>query len=161
MVDARRASHEDAAELVRLRGLMLAAVRGTEPGPGRWQDVARENLREWLAEPEPWLAAFVVDASDGGLAACAVGTIERRLGSPHNPSGLVGYVFNVSTDPDHRRRGHSRSCLTALLDWFRDRDVRTVDLRASEAGLPLYRSLGFQVTHDPAMRLSLPPTTAD
>ncbi|MFG3686370.1 GNAT family N-acetyltransferase [Micromonospora sp. NPDC047740] len=157
MVDARPATPDDAAELVRLRGLMLAAVKGAEPPPGPWQDVARAQLREWLAEPEPSMAAFVVDAPDGTLAACAVGTIERRLGGPDNPNGLTGYVFNVSTDPVHRRRGHSRACLTALLGWFHERGVRRIDLRASAAGRPLYRSLGFRETRDPAMRLALPP----
>ncbi|MCW3842373.1 GNAT family N-acetyltransferase [Micromonospora yasonensis] len=155
MIDARRATPEDAAELVRLRGLMLAAMAGAEPEPGPWQDIARDNLRDWLAEPEPWLAAFVVDAPDGAaLAACALGTVERRLGGPANPSGVVGYVFNVSTDPAHRRRGHSRACVTALLDWFRERGVRKIDLRASEAGRPLYRSLGFRETAEPTMRLT-------
>ncbi|KKK07636.1 GNAT family N-acetyltransferase [Micromonospora sp. HK10] len=160
MVDARRATPEDATELVRLRGLMLAAMAGSDPEPGRWQDLARDNLREWLAGPEPWLAAFVVDAPAGGLAACAVGTIERRLGGPANPSGLCGYVFNVSTDPAHRRRGHSRACMTALLNWFRERGVRKIDLRASEAGRPLYRSLGFRETAEPTMRLTAPADPA-
>jgi GNAT superfamily N-acetyltransferase len=161
MMAARRAGPEDADELVRLRGLMLTATAGAEPEPGPWQDTARENLRQWLAEPEPWLAAFVVDAPDGaGLAACAVGAIDRRLGGPTNPSGLTGYVFNVSTEPAHRRRGHSRACLTALLGWFRTRGVRRIDLRASEAGRPLYRSLGFRETTGPTMRLSLPEQPA-
>ena len=157
MGDARRAVPSDADELVRLRGLMLAGMSGVPTPPGRWQDVARDNLRTWLAEPDPWLAAFVIDAPEGAsLAACAVGTVERRLGGPDDPSGLVGYVFNVSTDPAYRRRGHSRACVSALLVWFRDRGVRRVDLRASASGRPLYRALGFRETADPAMRLTFP-----
>lgn len=158
MVNARRATVSDASELVRLRALMLASVTGAEPPPGPWRDAVRETLRERLVEPEELMAAFVVDAPDrpGTLAACAVGTIDRRLGGPGNPSGRVGYVFNVCTDPDHRRRGYSRACLTALLEWYRRRGVRTVDLRASEAGEPLYRSLGFRPTSGPTLRLSLP-----
>ncbi|WP_446216107.1 GNAT family N-acetyltransferase [Micromonospora sp. IBHARD004] len=163
MIDARRGTADDAAELVRLRGLMLAAMAGTAPAPGRWQDAARATLRDGLAEPAELMAAFVVDAPDrpGTLAACAVGTIERRLGGPANPSGLVGYVFNVCTDPRQRRRGYSRACMTALLDWYRRRGVRTVDLRTSEPAQPLYRSLGFQLTRDPAMRLALPAEPLD
>jgi GNAT superfamily N-acetyltransferase len=90
------------------------------------------------------------------LAACAVGVIEQRLGGPANPSGLVGYVFSVATDPAHRRRGYSRACMQGLLAWFDDRRVSTVDLRASVEGEPLYRSLGFVRTVEPAMRLTLP-----
>ncbi|WP_255292722.1 GNAT family N-acetyltransferase [Micromonospora sp. WMMA1996] len=155
--DVRRAVPADADELVRLRGLMLAAMSGSPTAPGRWQEVARDNLRAWLAEPDPWVAAFVVDAPEGtSLAACAVGTVERRLGGPDDPSGLVGSVFNVSTDPAHRRRGHSRACVAALLAWFRGRGVRRIDLRATAAGRPLYRALGFRETADPGMRLTLP-----
>jgi GNAT superfamily N-acetyltransferase len=106
----------------------------------------------------PTLAAFVVDRPDGtGLAACAVGTVEHRLGSPGDPQGRTGYVFSVATDPDMRRRGFSRQCMTALLEWFQSQGVRKVDLRASAEAEPLYRSLGFARTPDPAMRLRLDP----
>jgi GNAT superfamily N-acetyltransferase len=159
MINARRATVADAAELVRLRGVMLASVNGADPAPGPWQEAARETLRERLVEPAASLAAFVVDAPEppGALAACAVGTIDRRLGGPGNPSGLTGYVFNVSTDPGHRRRGYSRACLEALLAWYGERGVRTVDLRASEQGEHLYRSLGFRPTSGSTLRLSLAP----
>ncbi|PWR12866.1 GNAT family N-acetyltransferase [Micromonospora sicca] len=163
MTEVRRATVDDAAELVRLRGLMLASIAGAEPPPGPWQDAAGETLRDRLSDPDEPMAAFVVEAPEapGSLAACAVGTIERRLGGPANPSGRVGYVFNVCTDPAHRRRGYSRACVTALLDWYRRRGVRTVDLRSSEPAQPLYRSLGFQPTRDPAMRLTLPAEARD
>ncbi|MFI7445982.1 GNAT family N-acetyltransferase [Nonomuraea sp. NPDC049714] len=65
-------------------------------------------------------------------------------------------MFSVATDPDQRRRGYSRQCVTALLDWYRDQGIMAVFLRASEEGEPLYRSLGFTRTPDPAMRLRLP-----
>ncbi|GAB1646384.1 GNAT family N-acetyltransferase [Krasilnikovia sp. MM14-A1259] len=104
--------------------------------------------------------SFVVAQPDAPnrLAACAVGTVETRLGGPGNPSGMTGYIFNVATDPAHRRRGYSRSCTTALLDWYRARGIVTVDLRATPEAEWLYRSLGFVRTPDPAMRLQLPGT---
>jgi GNAT superfamily N-acetyltransferase len=147
MIQIRRAAPDDAPELVRLRGVMLGGLDGEEPAPGPWQAVAEETLRKRLAEPDPAasLAAFVVDRPDRppALAACAVGVIEERLGDPDNPSGRYGYVFNVATDPGYRRRGFSRGCMAAVLDWYRARGVRKVDLKATEAGEPLYRSLGF------------------
>jgi GNAT superfamily N-acetyltransferase len=170
---ARRGVPADAEELVRLRAVMLRTVAAlpasssleiASPSGGAgagwnddWREPSRQVLTKRLAEAEPTLAAFVVDRPDGaGLAACVVGTVEHRLGSPANPTGRAGYVFSVATDPDMRRRGYSRACMTALLDWYRANGVRTVDLRASPDGEPLYRSLGFARTKDPAMRLRLP-----
>ncbi|MBT2232431.1 GNAT family N-acetyltransferase [Nonomuraea sp. NEAU-A123] len=167
MNEARRATAADAAELVRLRGVLMTDLARHEGAGDGWQEAADATLRERLAEPHPTLIAFVVDQPDQPdrpdrpseperpslLAACAVGTVERRLPGPVNPSGEIGYVFNVATDPAHRRRGYSRSCMTALLAWYRDRGIGTIDLLASPEGEPLYRSLGFVRSADSAMRL--------
>ncbi|MFD9213172.1 GNAT family N-acetyltransferase [Streptomyces sp. NPDC087659] len=151
---ARPAFPDDAEELVGLRAVMLASTARQGPPETVWQAAAVEALRRRLADPEGDMAAFVVERP-GGLAACAVGTIEHRIGGPADPTGRTGYVFSVATDPDLRRRGHSRACVEALLGWFRARGVRRIDLRASAEAEPLYASLGFVRTPDPAMRLTL------
>ena len=151
---ARQATARDAEELVRLRAVLLSSMSG-RAWDDDWRAPAHQTFASRLAGPEPSMAAFVVDRPGGGLAACAVGTIERRLGSPGDPSGLVGYILNVATDPDQRRRGHCRACMTALVDWFRVGGIHKVDLRASPEAEPLYRDLGFTRTPDPAMRLRL------
>ncbi|MEU8076937.1 GNAT family N-acetyltransferase [Catellatospora citrea] len=153
MIETRRAVAGDAAELVRLRAVMLGAMAGQPVEPGPWQEEALAMLRARLAEPEPTMAAYVVDAPDGvGLAACAVGTVDLRLGGPANPSGRTGYVYNVVTDAAYRRRGFSRACMSALLDWFAERGVSTVDLRATADGEPLYRELGFAPVSHTSLR---------
>ena len=152
---ARPAGPDDADELVRLRAVLLTSMNLPDFDDD-WRKPARAALIDRL--PSATLAAFVVDRPDGpGLASCAVGTIEHRLGAPGDPLGRTGYVFSVATDPDVRRRGFSRRCVTALLEWFRSQGVRKIDLRASAEAEPLYRSLGFTRTPDPAMRLRLDP----
>jgi ribosomal protein S18 acetylase RimI-like enzyme len=153
-MSARPATADDADELVRLRAIMLRSSANRSAGwNDDWREPARESLRRRLTGPGSPLAAWVVDRPDGpGLVSCAAGLIEERLGSPANPGGRAGYVFNVATDPGHRRRGHARACLTGLLGWFADRGVELIDLRTSTAGEPLYRELGFVRTADPAMR---------
>ncbi len=157
MVTARQAVVADAAELVRLRAVMLEALRTPDTDAPQWRAAAAEILRKELADPSGSMTAFVVDrpGEPGALAACAVGVVEYRLPAPHNPSGVRGYVFSVATDADQRRRGCSRACMVALLDWFRDRGVLVVDLNASEYGEPLYTALGFVRQDDPGMRLRL------
>ncbi|MBP0458360.1 GNAT family N-acetyltransferase [Streptomyces bomunensis] len=151
----RAARPSDAEELVRLRAVMLGSM-----GPyddDSWQPASMAVLRERLAEPGGRLAAFVVDApgARGALAACAVGTVEQRLGAPGNHAGLSGHVFSVVTDAAMRRRGYSRACMRALLAWYREQGVVKIDLHASPEGEPLYASLGFVRTPAPSMRLML------
>lgn len=162
MVLARRALPEDAREVLRLRQVMLDAVRpGHSPAvPGRtplWHADALEPLRRHLADKDGDFAAFVVDHPDrpGTPASLAVGRIEYRIGGPSNPSGLVGYVFSVATDPRARHRGYARACVEALVAWFRERGCGCADLNASAEAEPLYASLGFVRRPDPSMRLIL------
>ena len=150
-ISVRRATQDDAAELTRLRAVMMTAM-GTDPSSlatEAWRAGTAAHFRERLADEERF-AAFVAEASGRGLVACAVGWLDRHLPSPTNPSGDIGYVANMSTEPEWRGQGCGRATLTALLDWMRSRGVPRVDLHATEAGEPLYRSLGFT---DPTLTL--------
>jgi GNAT superfamily N-acetyltransferase len=156
-IEVRRALAADAAELTRLREEMFTALHGAPPEPGQWQQDANALLRKRLPEPESTLVAFVVDDPDrpGCLASCAIGTIDGRLPGPNNPVGDAGFVLSMSTDPAHRRRGYSRACMAALVDWFGERGLTQVNLIASDDGEPLYSELGFRRGGGANMRLQL------
>ncbi len=172
MIEVRRAVPDDAAELMRLRTVMLESLPGAGEMPdGPWRAEGEAVFRRQLADPADRLAAFVVDRPDafvvdppdaggpagvdrpgaGGLAACVVGAIDERLPNPLD-GPYRGYVYNVATDPAYRRRGFSRACMNALLRWYDHRGLRVVFLHASPDGRPLYTSLGFTLLEDPAMR---------
>ncbi|MGW1956420.1 GNAT family N-acetyltransferase [Streptomyces sp. NPDC001920] len=152
----RRATPEDAREVLRLRQVMIDSM-ASAAGPSEWQAESLPTLREALAEPDGDFAAFVVDHPQrpGALAAVVVGTLDYRIGRAGNPHGLVGYVFSVATDPDARRRGYARACMAELLAWFRERGAGHVMLTASADAESLYKSLGFTRDNDPSMRLHL------
>ncbi|MGM9443137.1 GNAT family N-acetyltransferase [Streptomyces murinus] len=159
---ARRAGPEDAAEVLRLRQVMIDSLgRPGFTGATGWHAESLPLLRERLAEAEgdadSDFGAFVVESPQrpGGLAALAAGTVDYRVGTPHNPLGRVGYVFSVATDPDARRRGYARACMDELLAWLRARGAGHVLLTASPDAQPLYESLGFTRDPDPSMRLML------
>jgi GNAT superfamily N-acetyltransferase len=150
-ISVRRATGDDAGELTRLRAVMMTAM-GTDPSSLAtevWRAGTAAHFRERLEDVERF-AAFVAEAEGPGLVGCAVGWLDRHLPSPTNPTGDVGYVANMSTEPEWRGQGCGRATLTALLDWMRSRGVPRVDLHATEAGEPLYRSLGFA---DPTLTL--------
>jgi ribosomal protein S18 acetylase RimI-like enzyme len=153
-IEVRRAKSDDAEALVRLRGLMLDAM-GMDVGDDNapWRSVALRYFSEQLAAPDRF-AAYVVDDPTAGVVAGAVGHLNVHAPSPTDFSLVRGHLYNVSTDPDFRRRGLARACVVALLDWFRDETpAGQVELHATQSGDELYRSLGFVASHYPAQRL--------
>lgn len=154
----RRATADDAPALTRLRAQMYTAM-GTDAGDERaaWRTEAEKWFAQRLSEPDTGtFAAFVVDDPDLGVVSAAVGICHRFAPSPKNVTGMRGEVFNVSTDPRTRRRGHARACLLALLEWFdTDTDATLVKLSATGDGVDLYTSLGFVAPRYPALQLRL------
>ncbi len=136
----RRATPDDAPELVRLRRVMYDAM-GVDHSDPAWAAEADRVLRTELASGA--MAAFVVDRAGGGLCAGGVAMVSQRLPGPRNPRGLQGYVQSMATDEDARGQGHARAVFAALLAWFDERGVTSVDLHATKLGEGLYRSFGF------------------
>lgn len=156
----RQAVEYDLVELVRLRALLFENLGGHFFSPASaddgWLDALAVVLKEQLTADA--VRILVVDGDgdndgdgDRGLAACGIATIEQRLPGPHLRNGRIGHVIGVVTDPSYQRRGHSRSIMRGLLDWFGEREVARVDLYASAEGEPLYRELGFTNHPDPAL----------
>jgi GNAT superfamily N-acetyltransferase len=153
MTNARHAEIDDVPEIVRLREVMLS--HWIDMSDESWKPATVEVLRRRMSEDKPTIGITVIDAPEGeGLAACAVGTISERLPGPFNPTGRYGWIFNVVTDPQWRKRGFSRVCTQALLAWFEDQNVQVLELLASDQGQGLYEELGFTVSPEPAMRFN-------
>jgi ribosomal protein S18 acetylase RimI-like enzyme len=155
-VRPRRATEQDVAALVHLRSLMFSSM-GTAVGgqDAAWRVAAAEWLREQLIRPLQF-AGFVVEHPVDGVVCAALGSCDARAPSPNNVSGSQGHVFNICTEPAHRRSGYAQACLGALLTWFHtDTGVRVVHLNATPEGVLMYRAAGFREPAFPSMRLQL------
>jgi GNAT superfamily N-acetyltransferase len=153
-VRLRRATIQDVQALVHLRSLMFSSM-GSDVGgqDAAWRVAAADWFREQLDMPEQF-AGFVIEHTDEGIVSAALGSCHVRAPSPHNVSGAHGRVFNISTEPAHRRCGYGRACLGALLTWFdTDTSVRVVGLNATPEGAGMYVSAGFGEAAFPSMRL--------
>lgn len=64
-----------------------------------------------------------------------------------------GFVFNVYTQPLHRKQGLARQLMDAMHAWCRSEGIERVVLNASSFGKPLYEAMGYVVTNEPMMRL--------
>ena len=59
------------------------------------------------------------------------------------PTGKIGLVSSMFTEPAYRRQGIARDLLCRMIDEARAQGCRVVQITASDAGVPFYRALGF------------------
>ena len=64
------------------------------------------------------------------------------------PTGDTGGISLMATPPGRQRKGVGRALLTQVIYDYRRRGVRRFHLGATEAGRPLYTSLGFDLVAD-------------
>jgi GNAT superfamily N-acetyltransferase len=156
-VGPRAGGPGDVPLLMRHRRLMSEEIR-REDGRLPFSD---DILDEWDAASEAYVRrtmaegdtrGWVVEA-DGGVVASAIASVLRVPPRPRDPAGLIVYVYGLYTQPQHRRRGLARALVQAAVEWARERGATRVELGASQAGRPLYASMGFVDAH--VMRLML------
>lgn len=76
------------------------------------------------------------------------------------PSHMVGqseyrgYILNVYTEPDYRKRGLAHQLTQTAMDWCWENDIDVVILHASVQGRPIYEGMGFKPTNE--MRILKP-----
>jgi GNAT superfamily N-acetyltransferase len=59
------------------------------------------------------------------------------------PSGRIGLLSSMFTDPHYRRRGIAKELLTKVVDEARAYGCGTVQITASDMGVLLYTDFGF------------------
>jgi GNAT superfamily N-acetyltransferase len=59
------------------------------------------------------------------------------------PSGRIGLLSSMFTDPSYRRRGIAKELLTKVVDEARAYGCGTVQITASDMGVLLYTDFGF------------------
>ena len=113
-------------------------------------------------EFERWLPkAMVADVYHGWIAETAAGDVAAGGGltvvswppAPADFGDRVAFIYNMYTEPPHRRQGLARRLMLMMHEWCRAQGIHTVRLHASAVGRPLYESLGYQGTNEMMMRM--------
>jgi GNAT superfamily N-acetyltransferase len=123
-------------------------------------DALDRAFRSWLDEmmPAGTYRAWVADARGDGSARVIVAgggiTILPWPPGPRDMTSRLAFVYNVYTEPEHRRRGLARLIMDAIHDWCREAGIASLALNASSDGRPLYEAMGYQVTPNPMMFFS-------
>lgn len=77
--------------------------------------------------------------------------------SPSFITGKTGTVLNVYTKPEYRKKGYAKKLMNMMLEDAKAENVSNIELKATEDGYSLYRSVGFEdvVAKYHNMRISL------
>ena len=59
------------------------------------------------------------------------------------PSGKIGLLSSMFTDPKYRRRGIAKELLSRVIDDAREYGCGTIQITASDMGVKLYTDFGF------------------
>jgi len=149
----RAATLEDADALVRHRIGMFTDMGVPFDGPA-----LAESFRRWLAVEMPagTYRAWLVETPDGQIAGGGGLSVLPWPPSPQDLGGRIAVVYNVYTEPGHRRRGLARRLMETIHGWCRAADVTSIALNASQDGRPLYESMGYQLPSSPMMFFAFP-----
>jgi GNAT superfamily N-acetyltransferase len=149
-IRVRPAEPADAAEIVYLGALMYKSV-GAKPTP-TWALESTALVKQRLGDD---LYGVVIDAEEGGLAACGLINLGPRLPRPGRQAIRSGYIQWVSTAPQYHRRGFARAIMIALLEWTDEQGIEVIELHATPDGRELYEELGFFVKTDNISMMAL------
>ena len=78
------------------------------------------------------------------IVACAFLLMVEKPMSPAFITGKTGSVLNVYTKPEHRHKGYAKQLMTMMIEDAKVSGVSVIELKATEDGYRLYKSIGFE-----------------
>lgn len=78
------------------------------------------------------------------IVSCAFLLIVEKPMSPSFITGKTGTVLNVYTKPDYRKKGYAKKLITTMLEDAKAEGLSIIELKATEDGYSLYKSVGFK-----------------
>ena len=142
----------------------VSHIVGHRVGMFREMGIAAK-FEDMAAATDLWLRHAIPSKTYlGWIAATATGEVAGGGGlivipwppGPMTMDPRCGFVFNVYTQPQHRKQGLGRRLMDAMHDYCRAEGIERVVLNASVFGKPLYDAMGYEVANEPMMRLRLP-----
>ena len=143
----RLATPDDAPVLAQMRRLMFVAMG--RPDDERMRQMVKA-FTLWVADAirrEVYIGWVVETAEREPIANAGLFLLEWP---PHlRDVGVVrGYILNVWTNPEHRRKGIARGLMDTVMAEARRRNIRVLTLHASDEGRQVYEKLGFRMSRE-------------
>ena len=136
-----KADMSDVDELVELRLAYLREDNGCLDSDV--EDAIRKGLPDYYRAHLGRDLTVLVARKRAEIVSCAFLLVVKKPMSPAFINGSTGIVLNVYTRPSQRRMGYAGQLMRALVEEARRLELCVLELKATEAGYPLYVSVGF------------------
>ena len=107
-------------------------------------ETIKKNLPGYIREHLKKDLFVYVIREDDTIVSCAFLLIVMKPMSPAFINGKTATVLNVYTRPAYRRRGYARMIMNAIIADAKEQNIDVIELKATEDGYDLYRSVGFE-----------------
>jgi len=140
----RRANIDDIKALVEYRIKFLNELY--DPPEGDEINIIKKNLEEYFSKRIlskdfiSWLAEY--KGKIVGTSGMVVWQLPSRYGGLE--SGKLGYILNLYTIPEKRRKGICTKLLNELIQEAKSAGLKYLHLHASKYGINIYKLLGFK-----------------
>lgn len=151
LITYHKATPDDVSILVENRILFATELAGSI------EEFVVQSLRKQMLQ---YFAKATVDNScisviakcDGAVAGIGSVHIREMPGNVKNPSGKWGYIMNMYTVPEHRRKGICKGIVNALVEEASKFGVTGFELHATPEGEMVYKQEGFVQHKEPTYR---------
>ncbi len=140
-VNVEKAGIDDIAALVKMRLDYLHEDNGDLDDVDIIA-IKRELPNYFKAHMDRNLFVYVV-REEQVIVSCAFLLVIEKPMSPAFINGKTGMVLNVYTCPSYRNRKYAKMIMQALLSKAKELRLSVVDLKSTEDGYHLYKSVGF------------------
>ena len=130
---------EDIEELLKWRREVISNVFGEEAS----EELMKRNEDYYRRRVADGTHLAFIAISEGREAGCGAVCLTEELPSPDNPSGKCAYLMNIYVRNAFREKGIAHAMVRHLIREAKDRDCGKIYLETTDAGRPVYASLGF------------------
>ena len=112
-----------------------------------------QAFRVWVVNvmPSGTYRAWLAEDPTGSVAAGGGITIIPWPPGPHYAGDRLAFVYNVYTEPAHRKQGLARRIMETIHTWCDERGIAALALNAAPDARRLYESMGYFEAPSPMM----------
>lgn len=142
----RVATPGDISHLAKHHRMMFEEIgekRGIPTDPSALASLEQEYAKKLAREFESGTCiSWVIQAGDRIVSSGAI-SILSYVPVPHDPTLRVAFLHSVYTEYEYRHRHYAREITQEAADYWRKQGIRRLYLFASDAGRPVYETIGF------------------